>query len=182
MSVLESLARARSGPEGGRRLPRLRLVPQLAGSRPRAPFVLLIVVILGGGLVGLLLLNTTLQQGSFQIHDLARQTSALEERQGDLEQQVAQLKAPESLAARARTMGMVPNTNPVFLRLTDSAVLGDAVPARPRPKPTPKPTPTASAGSTPAATPGANQPAAGQPATGHARTPLPTPTPAAGDR
>jgi len=151
----------------------------LAGSSPRAPFVLLVVAILAVGLVGLLLLNTSLQQGSFAIHDLARQTSALEERQTALEQQVARLKAPESLAARAQHMGMVPNTNPVFLRLGDGAVLGDAVPARPRPTPTPKPTATgvvaSTPGATPLATPGATP--AGVPVSGPKHTPRPTPTP-----
>jgi hypothetical protein len=181
MSVLEGLARVRSQPgEGSQRERRLQVVPPLAGSSPRAPFVLLVVVILGGGLVVLLLLNTTLQQGSFAIHDLVRQTSALEERQGDLEQKVARLKAPESLATRAEAMGMVPNTNPVFLRLSDGAVLGNAVPARPRPKPTAKTTPTPAVTPTPGtartalprprqstpAKPAANKPAANEPAVG----------------
>lgn len=156
MSFLDNLARARPRREPESRGRQLHVVPTPAESPSRTPFVLLVVLVLSVGLVGLLLLNTTLQQGAFAIHDLARTTTSLEERQGVLEQRVAQLKAPDNLARRAQAIGMVPNTNPVFLRLSDGAVLGSAVPARPRPTPKPKPT-----AKPPAATPG--QPTPGQP-------------------
>ncbi|WP_020573424.1 hypothetical protein [Actinopolymorpha alba] len=149
MSVVESLDRPRR--EQARRERRLQVVPDSAGQPSRAPFVLLVVVILGVGLVGLLLLNTSLQQGSFAIHDLNRTTSQLEERQGVLEQRVATLQAPETLASRAQSMGMVPNTNPVFLRLSDGVVLGDAVPAKPRVTAQPTPTGTPGGQATPPA-------------------------------
>ncbi len=156
MSILESLARPRREPEPERRL---QVVPQVEVSRSRSPFVLLVVVVLGAGLVGLLLLNTTLQQGAFAIHDLKVANSQLEERQGSLEHRVARLKAPENLAGRAQAIGMVPNTNPVFLRLSDAAILGTAVPARARP--TPKPAPKTTPQVTPKPTAPAPPPAAG---------------------
>jgi hypothetical protein len=162
MSLIESLARPWREPDRPER--QLRAVPARAEAPARAPFVLLVVAILGVGLVGLLLLNTSLQRGSFAIHDLSRQTAKLAEREENLDQRLARLKAPENLASRAQRMGMVPNPNPVFLRLSDGAVLGDAKPAPPRitPKPKPRPTPPLPAGA-----------AAGSPE--RQATPLPTP-------
>ncbi len=50
----------------------------VAGGRPcaprRAPFVVLVLLLLGVGLVGLLVLSTALQQGSFELADLERET------------------------------------------------------------------------------------------------------------
>ncbi len=141
MSALESLNRPvrEVAPR-----PRLRVVPKPEPQPSRAPFVMLVVAVLSAGLLGLLLLNTTVQQGSFTIHDLSRRTTLLEDRQAALEQRVAAMRAPEHLAGQAERLGMVPNTNPVFLRLSDGAVLGDAVPAKARQ--TPAPTPSANAG------------------------------------
>jgi hypothetical protein len=41
-----------------------------------------------------------------------------------LEKQVRTLESPQNLSDRALGMGMVPNPNPVFLRLSDGRVLG----------------------------------------------------------
>jgi cell division protein FtsB len=112
--------------------PSIAVVPDAPARASRLPFVLLVLLVLGVGLVGLLLLNTNLQQGSFQIHDLEKRTAALEKRQGELEQKVAAAQAPENLAKQARRDGMVPNPDPGFLKLSDASVSGD-------PKPAPKP-------------------------------------------
>lgn len=164
----------------------LRVVPRPEPAPSRAPFVFLVVLILGVGLVGLLLLNTSLQRGSFAIHELRRTTAELEERQGQLEQRVARLESPEVLARRARSLGMVPNTNPVFLRLPDGAVLGDAVPASPPPKPRPTPGPsgqpnaTATSGVAPTpGQPGASPPLADAQANPASQRDQVSPTPAA---
>src|SRR5260370_4358653 len=45
--------------------------------RPRTPFVLLLVGLLGGGLVCLLLINTTLAHGAFQIQAMQQKNSSL---------------------------------------------------------------------------------------------------------
>jgi hypothetical protein len=140
MSLLDILDPARREPVPDEQRERwLDVVPRAPFKAPRVPFVLLVLVVLGVGLVGLLLLNTSLQQGSFAIHDLQRQTSLLADRQSELERQVAVLAAPESLASRAVKLGMVPNPNPAFLRLSDGRVLGDPQPAKALPKPKPKP-------------------------------------------
>jgi hypothetical protein len=113
------------------------------------------MVLLAGGLVALLMLNTALSQDSFTVQKLQRQTTELtNERQG-LQQQIDGWSAPDALAARARQLGMVPAGNPAFV--TDNGkVLGSPsrLPAAPSPVPTPTSSPTASgAPSAPGSTP-----------------------------
>jgi len=110
--------------------PWLRLVPSVPVDAPRAPFIVFVIAVLGVGLIGLLLLNTSLQKRAFDLSSLQRSTAALADQQSDLEQKAAGLSAPEAVAARAVELGMVPNTNPVFLRLSDGKVLGIPVPAQ----------------------------------------------------
>lgn len=120
--------------------PWLRLVPSVPVDAPRAPFIVFVIAVLGVGLVGLLLLNTSLQKRAFEVSSLQRTTAVLGDQQSELEQKAANLSAPEAVAARAVELGMVPNTNPVFLRLSDAKVLGIPAPAlrpaiiKPKPK------------------------------------------------
>ena len=93
----------------------LRAVPTTALRSRRAPFVVLVLLLLGVGLVGLLVLNTSLQQASFELTDLERETTVLRDRQTALAEQAARRAAPGALADRARSLGMVPNESPVFL-------------------------------------------------------------------
>jgi cell division protein FtsB len=104
--------------------PKLRVVYGAPFRPPRMPFVLFVVAVLGAGLVGLLLLNTELQRGTFQVTALNQQAGQLRDQQEQLERQVRTLESPQNLADRALRMGMVPNPNPVFLRLSDGQVLG----------------------------------------------------------
>jgi cell division protein FtsB len=110
--------------------PWLRLVPSVPVDAPRAPFIVFVIGVLAVGLVGLLLLNTSLQKRAFEVSSLQRSTATLADQQSELEQKAADLSAPEAVASRAAELGMVPNTNPVFLRLSDAKVLGNPVPAR----------------------------------------------------
>jgi hypothetical protein len=104
--------------------PRLRVVYGAPFRPPRMPFVIFVVSLLAAGLVGLLLLNTELQRGTFDITALNSQADQLRNQQEQLEKQVRTLESPQNLADRALRMGMVPNPNPVFLRLSDGRVLG----------------------------------------------------------
>jgi hypothetical protein len=104
--------------------PKLRVVYGAPFRPPRMPFVIFVVSLLAAGLVGLLLLNTELQGGTFQVTALNKQADQLRDQQEQLEKQVRTLESPQNLADRALRMGMVPNPNPVFLRLSDGQVLG----------------------------------------------------------
>ena len=106
----------------------LRLVPPRRSSAPKTPFAVVLVVVLAGGLLGLLLLNTLVAQQSFALHDLGKQDRQLAQQEQDLTRDVQDLEAPASLASRAAALHMVPSGSPAFLRLSDGKVLGVAQP------------------------------------------------------
>lgn len=84
-----------------------------------------------GGMVATLFINTFAERAAFQKHELQisiAQTTALKQR---LESEVAAAESPEHLLVVAKRMGMVPAASPVFLRLSDHAILGKRVPAKP---------------------------------------------------
>lgn len=110
--------------------PRARVqIAAPARTRPRrAPFVVLIVALLGGGLIVLLLLNMVLAQDAFTVTQLQAQVSQLQDRQEALAQQVDRMSSPERLAQRAHALGMVVSQNPVFIRSTDGRIVGVPAP------------------------------------------------------
>ena len=125
MSTVFSPSKARVTPVPAQQPePKLRIVYGAPFRPPRMPFVIFVVSLLAAGLVGLLLLNTELQRGAFQVTALNQQADQLRDQQEQLERQVRTLESPQNLADRALRMGMVPNPNPVFLRLSDGQVLG----------------------------------------------------------
>ncbi|MEV7417991.1 hypothetical protein [Streptomyces sp. NPDC089919] len=89
--------------------------PSPAAGAARTPFVLLVVVLLGGGLITLLLLNSALNQGSFQLSRLKKDTTALTDEQQALQRDVDAYSAPDALERQARRLGLVPGGSPVFL-------------------------------------------------------------------
>lgn len=84
---------------------------------PRMPFIFLVVGLLGGGLVCLLVLNTILASGSFQLTSLQQSNTALAQQEQDLQQQIAQQEAPGTIGAEARNLGMRPVKTPHFVNL-----------------------------------------------------------------
>jgi cell division protein FtsB len=111
-----------------------RLLPAASGGARRTPFVLLVVVLLSSGLIGLLLLNSSLNQGSFELSRLQKRTKELTDQQQELQQDVDRLSAPDALERRAHELGMVPGGDPVFLT-PDGKVLGSPSPAGSAPEP-----------------------------------------------
>ncbi|MFH9721640.1 septum formation initiator family protein [Streptomyces sp. NPDC017254] len=137
------------GPLKGRAARLGRLMPSGPSSAARTPFVLLVVVLLGGGLISLLLLNSALNQGSFQLNELKDRTTELTDEEQALQRDVDDYAAPDALERRARELGMVPGGSPAFLG-PDGKVLGEpSVAVAPKPSPVPKP----SAGTAPPAAP-----------------------------
>ena len=76
---------------------------------PRAPFILLLVGLLGGALVSLLVISTTLAEGSYRITSLQQQNANLAKQEQLLTQQVAQASSPAQIAQEAEQFGMRPN-------------------------------------------------------------------------
>lgn len=147
-----------------------RLMPAGPSTAARTPFVLLVVVLLGGGLITLLLLNSALNEGSFQLSELKKRTTELTDEQQALQRDVDASFEPDALARRARELGMVPGGSPAFLD-PDGKVRG--VPSKAAPAPFAAPPP-----STPAPTPTPTGPAAVTPAPGAVGS-TPSGTPAA---
>ena len=108
----------------------LRLVRPVRSRARRAPFVVVVLTVLAAGLVGLILISTTLQNLAFQQTELDRELTVLRNERDALRQQADRLDSPASIAGRAGQLGMVGNTNPSFLRLSDNEVLGKPEPAR----------------------------------------------------
>ncbi|MFE2887661.1 septum formation initiator family protein [Streptomyces graminifolii] len=158
----------------------------------RTPFVLLVVLLLGGGLIGLLVLNSALSEGQFKLDDLQKQTKSLTDEEQALQRDVDAYSAPDALQRRAHELGMVPGGDPAFLDpngsvkgvpqqaaartaanapvvLAPEALVSSPSPSRPQ-APAPASTPAASPARTPVpaatATPGAVPP-----------SPTPTTTP-----
>ncbi|MEU3745181.1 MULTISPECIES: FtsB family cell division protein [Streptomyces] len=137
------------GPLKGRAARLGRLMPSGPSSAARTPFVLLVFVLLGGGLIALLLLNSALNQGSFKLRELKDRTTELTDEEQALQRDVDDYAAPDALERRARELGMVPGGSPAFLG-PDGKVLGEpsvAVAPKPTPTPSAKPTPPATTAS-----------------------------------
>jgi hypothetical protein len=107
--------------------PRLTVVARAATRAPRVPFVVLVVTLLIGGLVGLLLLNTALQRGAYTTTALRQQAEALGVRQQQLEIRVDAMAEPQRLAQRALRLGMVADASPGFLELATGKIVGAPV-------------------------------------------------------
>lgn len=92
-----------------------RLFPAGPRQAARTPFVLLVVLLLGGGLIGLLVLNSALSEGSFKMDDLQKDTKNLTDEEQALQRDIDSYSAPDALQRRARELGMVPGGDPAFL-------------------------------------------------------------------
>ncbi|MFD7676611.1 FtsB family cell division protein [Streptomyces anulatus] len=139
-----------AAPLKGRAARLARLMPSTGPSTAaRTPFVLLVVLLLGGGLITLLLLNSALNEGSFRLSELKRDTTELTDEQQALQRDVDSRSQPDALERRARELGMVPGGSPAFLD-PDGTVRGNPTEATaPPPSPSPTPSPRASAGAAP---------------------------------
>ncbi|MFI6420685.1 hypothetical protein ACIBG6_25185 [Streptomyces sp. NPDC050842] len=152
------------GPLKGRAARLGRLMPSGPSSAARTPFVLLVFVLLGGGLIALLLLNSALNQGSFKLRELKDRTTELTDEEQALQRDVDDYAAPDALERRARELGMVPGGSPAFLG-PDGKVLGEpstAVAPKPSPSPSARPTPPV-ASNPPPNTAAATSPTGGSP-------------------
>ncbi|MFD8808064.1 septum formation initiator family protein [Streptomyces sp. NPDC059597] len=92
-----------------------RLFPAGRARAARTPFVFLVVLLLGGGLLGLLMLNSALSEGSFQLDDLQKRTKNLTDEEQALQRDIDSYSSPDALQRRARELGMVPGGDPAFL-------------------------------------------------------------------
>jgi hypothetical protein len=90
---------------------------------PRMPFILLLVGLLGGALVSLLVISTTLAQGSFHITKLQEQNANLAREKQILTDEVAQAENPAVIAKKAEQLGMRPNPHLGFVDLKTGKIV-----------------------------------------------------------
>lgn len=104
--------------------PRLRVAPPVPVSVPRAPFAALVVVLVVGGVLGILLINTKINENSFHLKQLQEQQVDLNLQQQQLNRQITDAKAPGNLVDAARKLGLVEVGEPGYIQLPDG---GEAI-------------------------------------------------------
>lgn len=109
--------------------PRLRLAPPVPVAVVRTPFVMLLIMVVIAGVLGILVLNTRINQNAFQLAALRDKQNELDLRQQQLEQQIAKHESPGSLAAAAAKLGLVAPGAPAFITLPDGKIIGVPKPA-----------------------------------------------------
>lgn len=107
----------------------LKVAPPRPVATPRAPFVLLVLLLVVGGVLGILVLNTKIAENSFRIRDLRTKQGSLDQQEQQLQQDLTEKEAPGNLAAEARRLGLVPAPELAFIELPDGRVLGVPQPA-----------------------------------------------------
>lgn len=108
---------------------RLTVVPRMRTRAPRVPFVTLVSLVLVGGIVGLLLFNTSMQQASFAASSLQDEADTLAAREQTLRMELDELRNPQRVAQEAQAMGMVIPAAPVFLDLKTGRTSGVRTPS-----------------------------------------------------
>ncbi len=115
MSVIRAVAQPFS-------LPRLVGLPRVASPRLRIGITVII------GLVAIqmiqLVLGILTEQGAYQMADLKAQRHVLTTSSDILSAEVGSLASNQNLANSAQSLGMIPNSSPVFLKLSDQSIIG----------------------------------------------------------
>lgn len=101
----------------------------LANVRARGPLVMILVMGFLAISILHLLLTIATSQSVYELSDLKREKRELDTTSQILAEEVASLSSQQNLLNTATKLGMVSNSNPVFLRLEDQKVLGKPRPA-----------------------------------------------------
>lgn len=106
--------------------PRIEIVPTRSQKRARPKIAYAAVVVTGvlAIVVTQLMLSIGLSDGAYEISSLQQTQKELDRSNQVLSEQFDKLSSPQNLAASAESLGMVANSAPVYLRLSDGAVLG----------------------------------------------------------
>ncbi len=91
---------------------------------------MLLLGLLGGGLVCLLVVNTTLAANSIQINRLEQANAARTQRIQELQQEVTAKQSAAVIAKEASNLGMRPEQVPAFLDLRTRSRTVSSGPAR----------------------------------------------------
>jgi hypothetical protein len=103
--------------------------PADAVALPRASFLALVIGVAIAAVLGVLVLNTKINENSFALDQLRSQQAALDMREQQLTQQLANLESTGNLMAQAQRLGLVPAGSPAYLTLPNGKVVGVPQPA-----------------------------------------------------
>ncbi len=109
--------------------PRLRVAPPPPVRVPRAPFAALVVVLVVGGVLGILAVNTKVNENAFRLNELQKEQTDLDLRQQQLKREIDAAEAPGNLTAQARKLGLVESGELGLIRLPDGKLIGVPQPA-----------------------------------------------------
>lgn len=93
-------------------------------ARPKAAYAVVIVASLGVLMLSQLALSIALSDGAYQIDALQTTQKEQSRTVQDLSEDLGRLSSPQNLAGNAEALGMVQNSNPVWLRMSDGSVVG----------------------------------------------------------
>lgn len=107
----------------------LRVIPTRIHTSGNGAFATLCIALLTLGLIGLLLLNTALAEGSLTLGALKKESGQLTDRAGALRESITRASSSPALAARASSLGMVRAGERGYIDLAKGAVKGTPQPA-----------------------------------------------------
>jgi uncharacterized protein YlxW (UPF0749 family) len=90
------------------------------------PFILLLVGLLGGALMSLLVISTTLDEGAYRITNLQQQNASMQKDEQVLTQEVAEEQAPGTLYREAYQLGMREDKNIQFVNTKAGKIVSSA--------------------------------------------------------
>jgi len=102
----------------------IEIVSPSTHKRPRIVYALSAVACVGAIVVAQLLLSVGISQGAYEISALRASQVELGRTADSVSEDLIRVSSPQSLAANAEALGMVSNSTPAYLRLSDGAVLG----------------------------------------------------------
>ncbi|GAB3796244.1 hypothetical protein GCM10028798_05920 [Humibacter antri] len=113
-----------------RTAPHLTALPRTERrARPKLFYAAVAVMTVMVVVVAQLLLSIGVSQGAYRIEALQANKAQLSRAYQEASEKVQTLSSPQNLAANAAALGMVNNGTPVYLRLSDGAVIGSPTPA-----------------------------------------------------
>lgn len=98
-------------------------------TRPRIVYALTAGAGMAVIVIAQLLLSVGISQGAYEISTLQSSQVELGRTAESLSEDLVKVSSPQNLAANAAALGMVSNSTPAYLRLSDGAVLGAPVSA-----------------------------------------------------
>ena len=102
----------------------IEIVSPSTHTRPRVVYALSAVACVGAVIVAQLLLSVGISQGAYEISALRASQVELGRTADSVSEDLIRVSSPQSLAANAEALGMVSNSTPAYLQLSDGAVLG----------------------------------------------------------